>query len=568
MFSGAGTGGLLDALKTKAKALAAGVSEIEFKVLEATNEDKWGPHGSAMQEIAREANNPDKFHLIMGVIWQRLAERDEGWRLCYKALLLCEFLIKQGPMRCVEDLQFHVSTFERLRDTFQYKDQDGRDQGINVRQRAGELAALLSNSARLQQEREKARQNAGKYKGVSAADMMSGRGGFGSGGGGGGGSYGSGGGGGYSSGGYGSAGGGYGNASSGYGASATDSPSTGAKHGHNRTGSSGLGGVGSSAFGSAGASARNAAGTDEDPFEATRKRIEQLKATGSIDDEFGSPRGQGTTGASGAGAAAAAGNTHIVPGSINMDASANLFPEAKARAGPKKLSEVKVNPAIAAAFGVVTPASSTGSLPTLAPPPGSSRGGAPAAPSASSSATDLLGQLEVPTPPAGQSRADSVQHSHTNSAAAAAIDWDALTVAAPAAPAAPAIDLLLGADAAPALAPPARAVAPPPAAALDDPFAAFPVAPAPAPAPAPAAPVDPFAAFDAAPAPAAAPVAFPAVADPFAAIAVPPVAHAPVLMMVPPPPPAAGSSLGEGPMNAAAAPKISKPTDPFADLLN
>lgn len=52
-------------LGQQAKAFAAGVSEVEFKVLEATNEDKWGPHGSAMQEIAREAEDPEKFPLAM-----------------------------------------------------------------------------------------------------------------------------------------------------------------------------------------------------------------------------------------------------------------------------------------------------------------------------------------------------------------------------------------------------------------------------------------------------------------------------------------------------------------------
>ncbi len=39
---------LLD-LRSQAKAFAAGVSEIELKVLEATNEDKWGPHGNDMK---------------------------------------------------------------------------------------------------------------------------------------------------------------------------------------------------------------------------------------------------------------------------------------------------------------------------------------------------------------------------------------------------------------------------------------------------------------------------------------------------------------------------------------
>ena len=35
-------------LVSKAKALSLGVSELELKVLEATNEDPWGPHGSVM----------------------------------------------------------------------------------------------------------------------------------------------------------------------------------------------------------------------------------------------------------------------------------------------------------------------------------------------------------------------------------------------------------------------------------------------------------------------------------------------------------------------------------------
>ncbi|GFH27351.1 ENTH domain-containing protein, partial [Haematococcus lacustris] len=61
-------------------------------------------------------------------IWQRLQEQDENWRLCYKALLLCDYLIRQGPMRCVDEFCRNITVFERLRDDFAYKDQDGRDQ--------------------------------------------------------------------------------------------------------------------------------------------------------------------------------------------------------------------------------------------------------------------------------------------------------------------------------------------------------------------------------------------------------------------------------------------------------
>lgn len=38
-------------LATKAKAFANNLSDIEIKTLEATNEEHWGPHGSAMAGI-------------------------------------------------------------------------------------------------------------------------------------------------------------------------------------------------------------------------------------------------------------------------------------------------------------------------------------------------------------------------------------------------------------------------------------------------------------------------------------------------------------------------------------
>jgi hypothetical protein len=48
-------------LANKAKALALNVSDIELKVLEATNEEPWGPHATAMREIARAAEDPEKY---------------------------------------------------------------------------------------------------------------------------------------------------------------------------------------------------------------------------------------------------------------------------------------------------------------------------------------------------------------------------------------------------------------------------------------------------------------------------------------------------------------------------
>ncbi|GIL55347.1 hypothetical protein Vafri_10899 [Volvox africanus] len=335
---------VLNSLAAKAKALALNVTDIELKVLEATNEEPWGPHGKDMQEIARAAEEPDKYNLIMNVISERLQMRDENWRLCYKALLLMEYLVKHGPWRTVEELARSVSSLERLRDDFEYKDAQGRDHGINVRQRAGELAALVCNTERVRQEREKAARNANKFKGVSSSDM---RGGFGStnygsssSGGGGGGGYGYGG---FGGGGFGGGGGG-GFQSQGFGSTESVHKPNSL---HNRTGSGSnhSAGTGPSGRREEGGGFRTAGGGGEeaeDPFEATRKRIERLKAEGALQE----PPAAGAP-----------------PGLVDpASASAKI---------PKKLSDVKINPAVAATFASISiPSSnSAGNLVKLAPPP-------------------------------------------------------------------------------------------------------------------------------------------------------------------------------------------------------
>ena len=57
---------------------------------------------------------------------------------------------------------------------FQYYDQNGKDQGINVRNRAKELADLLSDVDRIRAERKKARSNRNKFGGVEGGAGFSG----------------------------------------------------------------------------------------------------------------------------------------------------------------------------------------------------------------------------------------------------------------------------------------------------------------------------------------------------------------------------------------------------------
>ena len=72
----------------------SGRSENEKLVLEATNDEKWGPTNSQMQEIARITMNYSGCDEVKRVIWERLSETEV--RHLQKTLLLLEYLLRNG----------------------------------------------------------------------------------------------------------------------------------------------------------------------------------------------------------------------------------------------------------------------------------------------------------------------------------------------------------------------------------------------------------------------------------------------------------------------------------------
>ena len=90
-----------------------------------------------------------------------------------QALQLLEFLVKNGSERVIDDARSHLSLLKMLRQ-FQYIDQNGKDQGINVRNRAKELAELLSDVDRIRAERKKSRANRNKFSGVEGGSGLGG----------------------------------------------------------------------------------------------------------------------------------------------------------------------------------------------------------------------------------------------------------------------------------------------------------------------------------------------------------------------------------------------------------
>ncbi|KFX93409.1 hypothetical protein V490_04847, partial [Pseudogymnoascus sp. VKM F-3557] len=159
-------------------------TEMEAKVREATNNNPWGSSTTDMQEIANGTYNYQLLNEIMPMIYKRFTEKAaDEWRQIYKALQLLEFLIKNGSERVIDDARSHLTLLKMLRQ-FHFIDANGKDQGINVRNRAKELTELLSDVERIRTERKKARATRQKYTGVEGGAGLGGSssrfGGFGS----------------------------------------------------------------------------------------------------------------------------------------------------------------------------------------------------------------------------------------------------------------------------------------------------------------------------------------------------------------------------------------------------
>ncbi|KAK9461453.1 uncharacterized protein V1516DRAFT_675988 [Lipomyces oligophaga] len=154
----------------KAQNVMMNFSPMEAKVREATNNEPWGASSTLMQEIADGTFIYASFNEIMPMIYRRFTEKTASeWRQIYKALQLLEYLIKHGSERVIDDARSHISAMTILR-SFHYIDANGKDQGINVRNRSKELVALLGDDERIRSERKKARAAKDKFSGSASHD--------------------------------------------------------------------------------------------------------------------------------------------------------------------------------------------------------------------------------------------------------------------------------------------------------------------------------------------------------------------------------------------------------------
>lgn len=128
--------------------------EVRQKVLEATGDEKWGPTGTQMQELAQMSFAYDNFSVLLDAVFERLTDDGtKGWRNIYKALLVLEYLLRSGSQDVVIETRAKVFELQGLRDY--QKEEEGKDVGISVRQKAKYIIELLHDDARLEGEREK-----------------------------------------------------------------------------------------------------------------------------------------------------------------------------------------------------------------------------------------------------------------------------------------------------------------------------------------------------------------------------------------------------------------------------
>uniref|UniRef100_A0AAG5CQS1 ENTH domain-containing protein n=1 Tax=Anopheles atroparvus TaxID=41427 RepID=A0AAG5CQS1_ANOAO len=146
-------------------------TEIEGKVREATNDEPWGPTGPLMQELAHATFTYEHFPEVMSMLWKRMLQDNKtNWRRTYKSLLLLNYLVRNGSERVVTSSREHIYDLRSL-ENYTFVDENGKDQGINVRHKVRELIDFIQDDDRLREERKKAKKNKDKYIGMSSEAM-------------------------------------------------------------------------------------------------------------------------------------------------------------------------------------------------------------------------------------------------------------------------------------------------------------------------------------------------------------------------------------------------------------
>ncbi|XP_024864198.1 epsin-1 isoform X1 [Kryptolebias marmoratus] len=160
-------------LRRQLKNLVQNYSEAEVKVREATSNDPWGPSSTQMADISDLTYNAVACSEIMTMLWKRLKD-DKNWRHIHKSLTLLEYLLKTGDDRVLLKMKENIYIVKALTE-YRFVEKDGKDQGVNVREKAKVVLVLMEDDEKLKAEREfavKTREKTSKGSAASSADNV------------------------------------------------------------------------------------------------------------------------------------------------------------------------------------------------------------------------------------------------------------------------------------------------------------------------------------------------------------------------------------------------------------
>ena len=124
-----------------ATTLVAG-TELEKKLTEATSNEPWGASGTMLTEISRATFSYEDFKTIMSFAWKNLQLSGSLWRVVYKTLNMIDHMVRNGSDRVIEDCRDHLSEI-KAKLKFEFVDAEGKDCGVNVREKAKQIIELL-----------------------------------------------------------------------------------------------------------------------------------------------------------------------------------------------------------------------------------------------------------------------------------------------------------------------------------------------------------------------------------------------------------------------------------------
>ncbi|EIW77759.1 ENTH-domain-containing protein [Coniophora puteana RWD-64-598 SS2] len=135
-----------------AKNISKGYSDTQALVRDATSNDPWGPSGTQMNQVAQLTYNQNDFVEIVEMLDKRLNDKGKNWRHVFKSLQVLDYCLHSGSENVCQYFKNSLYIIKTLKE-FQYIDEDGKDQGANVRQKAKDVANLLTDAQRLRDER-------------------------------------------------------------------------------------------------------------------------------------------------------------------------------------------------------------------------------------------------------------------------------------------------------------------------------------------------------------------------------------------------------------------------------